>query len=97
MKILEEKHTIKMHWHFFIEMHGEGAVDGVGATVKCVSRKKFLLEKSKISTAKDLATNNFKMNVILLTEIEKLEINNSLSLNKFYINYIIFKNFTLDV
>ena len=37
-------------------MHGKGAVDGIGATVKCLTRKKVLSEKSIISTAKDLAT-----------------------------------------
>ena len=39
-----------------------------------------------ISTAKDLATatNNLKVNFILLTEIEKLDINNSLGLHEFF-------------
>ena len=26
MKILEEKDTIKMYWHFFAAFHGKGAV-----------------------------------------------------------------------
>ena len=34
-----------MHWHFFAAMHGKGAGDGIGATVKCVARKKVLSEK----------------------------------------------------
>ena len=52
-----------------------------------------------ISTAKDLATatNNLKVNFILLTEIEKLDINNSLGLHEFFektkkINAITFKS-----
>ena len=40
MKILEEKRTIKMHWHFFAALHGKGAVDRIRATVKRVARKK---------------------------------------------------------
>ena len=63
-------------------MHGKGAVDGIRAT--CL--KRVIRKKSIISTAKDLATatNNLKINVILLTEIEKLAINNSLGLNEFF-------------
>ena len=70
-----------MHWHFLAALHGKGAVGGIRAIVKRVARK-----KSIISTAKDLATttNNLKINVILLTEIEKLEINNSLGSNEFF-------------
>ena len=37
-------------------MNGKGAVDGIRATLKRLARKKVLLEKSIISTAKDLAT-----------------------------------------
>ena len=42
MKILEDKPTIKMQWHFFATIHGIGAVDGIGATVNHVARKSFI-------------------------------------------------------
>ena len=74
-----------MHKHFFAAMLGKRAVDGIGVTVKRAIRKKVLSKKSITSPAKDLttATNNLKINVILLTEIEKLEIN-SLGLSEFF-------------
>jgi hypothetical protein len=86
MKILEKKYTIKMHWHFFAAMHGKGVVDGIGATVKRVARKNVLTEKYIISSASDLAaaTKNLKITVILMTNKEKLEINNSLGLSTFF-------------
>ena len=37
MKILEEKHTIKMRRHFYSAMHGKGAVNGIGPTVTRVA------------------------------------------------------------